>query len=132
MAFKNKVLVAALVIVGFDAVASFLSRSLQFDYTRLMWFSLLIYIVLGYWGARHAGLIYGVLLATVIGTIDSTIGWFISKMIGPFLQAGNPSSSLPAIALIIIIVIGFSCLCGLVGALLCKGLGQTHRPEAEQ
>ena len=130
MPFNTKIIITALGIVGFDAVASFLSRSLQFEYTRLMWVSFLIYVVLGYWGAHRKGLIYGVLLATVAGVADSTIGWSISRMIGPFLEAGSPSLNPLVITIAVIIVIALASFFGLVGAALCKVVGHTRVADA--
>jgi hypothetical protein len=48
MTFKGKILVTIVVIVGFDAVASLASSILQFDYTSLVWVSLVIYLAAGY------------------------------------------------------------------------------------
>jgi uncharacterized protein YqgC (DUF456 family) len=88
MTFKSKVLVTAFVIVGFDAVASFLSKRFQFDYTILVWASFLIYAAAGYWGAHRRGFLFGVLLGALAGLVDSTIGWFVSMSIGPFISTG--------------------------------------------
>jgi thiamine transporter ThiT len=130
MSFKTKVLITVLVVVGFDTVASFLSRSFHFEYTRLMWVSFLIYLVVGYWGAHRRGFVYGMLLGTIAGLVDSTIGWFVSRMIGPFLQADIPVLGPLVVAMVIIIVTASAFLFGSVGAVLCKVLGQTKTADA--
>lgn len=126
MPFKAKILITILAIVGFDALASILSRISQFEYTRLMWVSFLIYVVVGYWGAYRHGFLYGILLGALAGVTDSTLGWFVSSMIGPFLQPPIPSLGplLIAIAVIIVTVMAFAC--SSIGAGLCKLFGHTR------
>jgi len=130
MSFKTKIIATVFGIAAFDAVASFLSRMLQFEYTKLMWVSFLIYVVVGYWGAHRRGFVYGMFLATLAGFSDSTIGWFISRMIGPFLQ--NPVQSFgPVLVLLtVFIVITLAFVFGSFGAVLCKLLGQTRTADA--
>jgi len=130
MPFKTKILITVLVIVGFDTVASFLSSVFQFDYTRLMWLSFLIYVVVGYWGAHRQGFVYGMLLGTFAGLVDSTIGWFVSRMIGPFLRTDIPVLSPVVVAMVIIIVTASAFLFGSVGAALCKVSRQTRAADA--
>ena len=72
MSFKAKILLTVLAIVGFDAVASFVSRMTKLEYTRLIWVSFLIYVLVGYWGAYRRGFVYGMVLGGLAGLTDST------------------------------------------------------------
>ena len=75
MSFNTKILITLLAIVAFDAIASFLSRAFHVDYTNFMWLSLLLYVAVGFWGAHRKGFVYGMLLGTFAGLVDSTLGW---------------------------------------------------------
>src|SRR5260370_42555813 len=130
MSFKNKILIAAAIVVGFDTVASLFSRSFHFEYTRFMWVSFLIYVLVGYWGAYWRGFLYGMLLGTFAGFVEATIGWYVSRMIGPFVQTDIPVLSPLVIAMVIIIVTATAFLFGSIGAVLCSALGRTKTADA--
>ena len=89
--------------------------------------SFLIYLVVGYWGAHRRGFTYGMLLGTLAGLADSTVGWTVSRMIGPFLQTDIPSISPLVVALV---VTASAFLFGSIGAVLCKLYGQTRAADA--
>jgi hypothetical protein len=126
MAFKTKIWLTILVVFGFDAIASILSKGFQFDYTRLRWVSFAIYLAAGYWGAHHRGFTYGMALGSLAGFVDSTIGWFVSRMIGPFTLTRIPSLSPVVVVLTIVTVTASALVFGLIGAGLCKIFGQTR------
>jgi hypothetical protein len=130
MSFKTKVLIAFLVVVGFDAIASFLSRSFQFEYANFVWLSFLIYVALGFWGAFRQGFVYGMLLGAVAGFTDSTAGWFVSRMIGPFIQPKIPPLNAIVIVITIVTVTVLALALGSLGAVLCKLVGQTRTADA--
>jgi len=130
MPFKAKILLTVLAIVAFDATASSVSRILQFDYTRFVWLSFLLYVLIGYWGAYHRGFVYGVLLGTFAGLADSTLGWFVSNMIRPFVRTPIPSLRPSAVAIVVVIVTATAFLFGSVGAAICKLFGQTRSADA--
>src|SRR5882672_1724154 len=125
MTFKKKILITIAVVVGFDVIASLASRLLQFDYTNLVWVSLAIYLAAGYWGALRRGFLFGLLLGALAGLTDSTIGWWVSTMIRPFSRMGIPPLGLSLQFIILIIVTPLAFGFGLVGAGICKILGQT-------
>ena len=125
MAFRRKIPITIFIVVGFDAIASVLSRSFQFDYTRLIWVSLLIYFAVGYWGAHRRGVRYGMLLGALAGLADSTIGWAISRMIGPFIETATPPLDPTVILTVVVTVTMTGFVLGLIGAGLCKVFGQT-------
>jgi hypothetical protein len=130
MAFKTKIWLTILVVFGFDAIASILSKGFQFDYTRLRWVSFAIYLAAGYWGAHHRGFTYGMALGSLAGFVDSTIGWFVSRMIGPFTLTRIPSLSPVVVVLVIVTVTVSAFVFGLIGAGLCKIFGQTRSTVA--
>ena len=130
MSFKTKVLITCLVVIGFDVVASLLSRAFQFEYTNFVWLSFLIYVVIGFWGAFRRGFVYGMLLGSIAGFTDSTAGWFLSRMIGPFIQRKIPPLNPIVIVITIIVVTVLALALGSVGAVLCKLVGQTRTADA--
>src|SRR5262249_21421925 len=130
MAFKTKIWLTILVVFGFDAIASILSKGFQFDYTRLRWVSFAIYLAAGYWGAHHRGFTFGMALGGLAGFVDSTIGWFVSRMIGPFIPTRIPSLSPVVVVLVIFTVTANAFFFGLIGAGLCKIFGQTRSTVA--
>jgi hypothetical protein len=62
---------------------------------------------------------------TFAGLVDSTVGWFVSRMIGPFLRTDLPTLEPILIAMVIVVVTVSSFALGSLGALVCKLLGQT-------
>jgi hypothetical protein len=130
MGFTVKIWLGILVVVGFDVIGSISSRSLQFDYTKLMWASFLIYLVAGYWGAYRRGFAYGLLLSCLVGLADATIGWFVSQMIGPFTRTAIPSLNPLVVAVVIVTVTLTASVFGLVGAGLCKLFGHSRSAAA--
>jgi hypothetical protein len=80
-------------IVLFDCAGALASRWLHFDYTKLIWASLCLYILSGYWAVDLQGLKGGVIAGLVAGLADSTIGWALSSAIHPALtiQQRHPS-----------------------------------------
>jgi len=132
MRFKTKILITLLAIVAFDAIASFLSRAFHVDYTNFIWLSFLLYIAIGFWGAHRKGFVYGMVLGTFAGLVDSTLGWFVSRMVGPFLRTDIPKLEPLIIAIVIIVVTASAFALGSLGALLCKLLGRTKTADAFQ
>jgi hypothetical protein len=113
-------LIVALVIVLFDAAASVASRVLQFDYTNLMWVSWGLYIAIGFLGCLHFDLMSGVSAGFIAGLSDSTVGWVLSSVIGPYLPFAPRSYSIALILVAIAIVCVMGTFFGLIGALSCK------------
>jgi len=130
MSFKIKVLITFLLVIAFDAIASLLSRLLQFDYTNFVWISFLIYVAVGFWGAFRQGFGYGMILGAIAGLTESTIGWYISRMIGPFIHHKMPPLN-PIVIVITIVLVTLTALgFGSVGAALCKLSGRTRTADA--
>jgi hypothetical protein len=130
MSFKTKILVTCLVVVAFDTVASLVSRTLEVEYAYFMFLSLLIYLTVGYWGAFRQGFVYGMSLGAIAGLTDSTAGWFVSRMIGPFIQPKTPPVNSIVVAVKILTVTVLALALGSLGAALCKLVGQTRTADA--
>jgi hypothetical protein len=130
MSFKTKLLLTLLAIVAFDAIASLLSRVFQVDYANFMWLSFLLYVAVGFWGAHRKGFVYGMLLGTFAGLVDSTLGWSVSRMVGPFLRTDIPKLEPLIIVIVIIVVTASAFALGSLGALFCKLLGRTKTADA--
>jgi hypothetical protein len=129
MSFSRKILIMTIAVAGFDAGASVLSRNFRYEYSGLIWTSFLIYLAAGYLGGRRRGIKCGMLLGSMAGFIDSTIGWFISRMIGPFTEMTIPPLSLPMIVMVVFTTTTIGFVFGLIGACLWKAFGR-HNPVA--
>ena len=116
MAFKFKVLIAIFVVIGFDAAGAALSKLFRFDYAVLVWGSFLIYLVLGYWGARSHGMLKGTILGALAGFVDSTLGWFISWKIGPVTKSAYPEFAPFVVLMMIVTVTTLGAVLGLRGS----------------
>lgn len=113
-------LIVAGVIVIFDAVASAVSRTLVIDYTKLGLVSYILYVAVGYFACKSFDLLSGIAGGFVAGLCDSTIGWFLSSAIGPFIPFAQPKYTPLLVSIVIIIVSLGGALCGFVGGLLYK------------
>lgn len=130
MAFSRKILITTFAVVGFYAVAAVLSRSFRYEYSSFIWTSFLIYLAAGYLGGRRRGIRCGMLLGSMAGFIDSTIGWFISRMIGPFTEMAIPTPSLAVMVAVTITTTAIGFVFGMIGAGLWKAFGQSKTVAA--
>ena len=113
-------LIVVFVIVMFDAVASAVSRTLIFDYTKMVWFSYILYVAAGYLGSKSFDVVSGIVAGFIAGLADSTIGWLLSSVIGPFIPFAQPRYT-PLLVFVVIISVSIGgALLGLVGALLSE------------
>ncbi len=76
-------------VVLFDAVASFASKYLGVPYVAASLGSFLIYGITGYFAGRLASPAHAAMAGAIVGLSESTIGWYVSWMIGP----GRPTNS---------------------------------------
>ena len=111
-------LAIAAMIILFDVIASFASKSFGFDYTNLAWVSLCLYLISGYLGCKFYGLLGGILAGLVAGIADSTIGWALSSVIKPYISFEQPDYTFPLILEIIATISLGALIFGLIGALL--------------
>lgn len=110
----------AIAVVTFDVAASFLSKSLHINYLNFAWGSWGLYTASGYLACRRFTFLEGILGGAVAGLSDSTIGWAVSFLIGPYISYEQPNFSPILIAIVIIFVTMSGTIFGLLGALLSK------------
>jgi len=76
--------VVAIAIVVFDALASIASVRLRFPYPRAVIGSWIIYATVGFCAsAGGGGVLAGAMSGIAMGIVDATAGWAVSAMIGP-------------------------------------------------
>jgi hypothetical protein len=129
MSLSHKLLITIIAVAGFYAVASILSTNFRYEYSRLIWTSFIIYLAAGYFGGRRSGIKCGMLLGSMAGFIDSTIGWFVSRMVGPFTEMTISRLSLPTIVMVVFTTTTIGFVFGMIGACLWKALWQS-KPAA--
>jgi hypothetical protein len=115
------------VIVLFDALASVLSRTLQIDYAKLFWLSFLLYLAPGYFGCKCFDFLTGLGGGFFAGLTDSTVGWFVSSAIGPYISTAQQQYGAVVIVFTVITVSVLGAFFGLIGALVCKIIGRVAR-----
>ena len=113
-------LIIAVSVVAFDIGASIASKSIGFDYTKLIWISRALHFSAGYVGSRYFDFITGVLGGLVAGLADSTLGWGASSAIGPHISFYQPQYTPLLILTVIIVVSVQATVIGLIGAILGK------------
>jgi len=98
-------------VILFDALGSFASKELGFEYALLIPGSLLIYGTVAAMVARRRDWLLGLLAATVLAFTDVTVAWAVSWLIGP----GKPESGLTSMTVVGAAMTAFV-LGGLAGA----------------
>lgn len=130
MSYTTKVLITGLVVVTFDVIASLVSRTFQIEYGYFILVSLILYVLIGFWGAWRRSFVYGMLLGAIAGLSDSTLGWFASRMIGPYIQPKVPHANFSLVVITVLMVTILALACGSVGSLFCVLLRQTRPADA--
>lgn len=102
-------------VLVFDTLASLASVALHFPYAYASFGSILIYASIGFAVFRSNGLRSAIVAALLVESVDATIGWGISWVIGP---GAIPEGQVNAffIATTIAFVMLFAVACALVGA----------------
>ena len=114
-------LIGALAVLAFDLIGSILSRAIGFDYTLLAFGSLVIYAAVGIFASRDFFLL-GPIAAGIVGLVDSTLGWYLSWVIGP----GKVEDLSPEIALLTVLFVTAEAT---VTGLLAAGVALLVRPR---
>ena len=112
------VLIGALTVILFDTLASFVSRSFQIRYELFSIVSFLIYSCIGFFSGRHNSLTSSALAAGVVGLADSTLGWYISWIVGPGRIEGEMNSA--TISIMVVFVMVTASILGLLGGLMSR------------
>ena len=106
-------LIGSLIIILFDTFASLISVTFQINYLLSIFGSILIYALVGFFSAKRSNLLWAGIASGIVGLVDSTLGWYISWIIG----AGRPEIevNLTSIIATIIFVVIVSSLFGFIG-----------------
>lgn len=105
-------------VVLFDALASFLSKTLALEYTEFAVGSMLIYFLSGGWGAWRFSFLTGLAASLFAGLIDATLGLLVSRLIGPFTAFSFEFVPFDKYFVMVASVMLGSSIVGLTGAVL--------------
>jgi hypothetical protein len=104
-------------VVLLDVIVSFASKYLGVPYTLASVGSFLIYGITGYFVGRISSPLEAALVGAIVGLSESTVGWYLSWVIGPGRPATGPlGRSQIATAIVTVTIIG-GVLAGAVAAL---------------
>lgn len=81
--FMLIVIIGSLVVILFDTLASFASRQYELNYGKFSIVSFSIYSLVGFFAVKSISLVQAIAATGIVGLVDSTIGWYISWIIGP-------------------------------------------------
>ncbi|HEY8320281.1 MAG TPA: hypothetical protein VIG46_00625 [Candidatus Baltobacteraceae bacterium] len=128
---KPQLVAAALAVVAvliFDTVAAAIAKGGGGAYR---WFGILeivLYLAIGFMGARATGTWRGGLGVVVIAAVaEVTLGWYVSSLVGP--GAVPAGTSLATIASVGLIAIVWNGIIGLAGALIGARFARTTEPR---
>jgi hypothetical protein len=127
---KPQLVAAALAVVAvlvFDTIAAFVSKGSGFGYRWFGILEILLYLAIGFFGARATGTWRGGLGVVVIAAIaEATLGWYISALVGPGALPAN--TALPIVASAALFAILWNGTFGLLGALVGARIGTSRLP----
>jgi hypothetical protein len=109
-------LIAFVSILAFDTLASFASKIFQIEYGLFSLGSIVIYTGIGFFGEKYGNLALAIISSAITGIIDSTLGWYISWLIGP--GRVDAELDLTIILSTIVFVAFFASLFGTIGGLI--------------
>lgn len=103
-------------VIAFDTVGSLASLNFGFAYLWLIIGSFLIYVGVGFAASKYNGLIFAPLAGGITSVVDSTLGWYISWVIGP----GRPAMEMDLTAIVstVIFVTLLGTTLGFIGGLI--------------
>jgi hypothetical protein len=114
------ILIGVFAVVIFDTIGSLASRSFSFPYSWLTVGSFLIYAGVGFAASKYDGLMFAPLAGAITSLVDSTLGWYISWIIGP----GRPATEMDSTTIISTVLfvtvtgVGTGFIGGLIGRLI--------------
>ncbi len=73
-------------ILLFDVLAALISRMFQVKYAYISFFSLFLYLFIGYMAALHIHQIAALTIAGLVGLVDGLVGWKITQKIYPHIS----------------------------------------------
>lgn len=107
------VLMGAIAILLFDALASLASRTLKFPYVYATVGSWLIYAGVAFAAGQRASVPSAVVDTLLVGFVEATLGWRMSWLIGP---GRTPSGVVTASQVVraLVVVLGTAAIIGAV------------------
>ena len=117
------ILLGGATILTFDTIGSLASLRFTFSYSRLMFGSLAIYVVVGFVTAASESVTSAAVTAAVVGLVESTAGWAISWWIGPGRPADYPVTGSRIVGTVIFVMM-LGALFGALGGSLRFSLRQ--------
>ena len=130
MSFLARIGLTILAVIALDVLQCLTSRVFLVDYVNLGWSSYVIYFAAGFWGAHRRSFKWGLLLATVAGIADATIGWFVLAVIPPFTRIGVPPWHPLLLAIANALIMARAAFAGLLGAVFCVLIRQARPADA--
>lgn len=115
--FFSITLIAAVVVLIFDTLSSIASQNLGIPYYWFIGGSVLIYIGIGLSASKSSGLMSAPLVGGIMGFVDSTLGWYISRVIDP-VRSAEMEFTITAIISVIIFVTLLGAVLGFIGGLI--------------
>jgi hypothetical protein len=117
------ILVFGAFALAFDGVWSVVALRTRSRYGVLAWVNFLIYFTAGFVGGSGAhgltnGLMAGMLAGGAVSAIDSTLGWWLSALVGPGRPV--PRQSTVKIVLVAVVVVIYGALSGAIGGMLSE------------
>jgi hypothetical protein len=119
-AIVRVLLVGGAAVVAFDALASLASRRFGFAYTSAAIGSWVIYAVVGFFAADSGSIAAAALAGAAMGLVDATLGWYVSRRIGPGRVPGGLTMSRWMRVAITVMLLASAA--GALGALVRQGI----------
>lgn len=117
-------LVCGLAILILDTIGSLAARRWGFAYGSLAPISYILYFCAGVGAGRLKGIGSGGLAGAVTGLVDATLGWSISRALGPGLGTA-PQTTPVAVVLVALGVVFTGWVLGLLGGVIGKVVHQS-------
>ncbi len=119
---------AVVAVLAFDTIAALISKGGGLEYRWFGILEILLYVAIGFFGARATGTWRGGLGVVVIAAIaETTLGWYIAALVGTGALPAN--TALPIIVSAALFAILWNGVCGLVGALIGARFARTDAPR---
>jgi len=114
------ILIGAFAVVAFDTVGSLASRNFGFGYQWLIIGSFLIYAGVGFAASKYNSLMFAPLAGGITSLVDSTLGWYVSWIIGP----GRPAMEMDSTAIVstVVFVTLTGVIVGFIGGLIGRAI----------
>jgi hypothetical protein len=119
--FQQLLLVTGVGIVTvtlIDVLGSITSRKLSYPYKHLTVISFIVYTYIGYYISRIAGLESALMVGSVVGIYDGTIGWKLAIILEANMGAQKEEALKMTTMSRILLMIGFSSVFGSLGYFL--------------